>query len=106
MDNALDMISVCSVENTFLYISPSVERVLGYRPEELIGATVSDFVHPDDLAEYGQRIIEEIQTASGPFGPIEARYRHKDGSWRHLETTMNVLVDDPDVGVSSASVGT
>lgn len=97
----MDMVSVCSVENTFLYISPSVERVLGYRPEELIGATVSEFVHPDDLAGYGQRIIEEIQTASGPsgpFGPIEARYRHKDGSWRHLETTMNVLVDDPDVG--------
>ncbi|MDQ4105951.1 MAG: PAS domain S-box protein, partial [Actinomycetota bacterium] len=97
VDNALDMISVCSVENTFLYVSPSVERVLGYRPEELVGATVSDLVHPDDLAGYGQRIIEEIQTASGPFGPIEARYRRKDGSWRHLETTMNVLVDDPDV---------
>lgn len=91
------MISLCSKENTFLYVSPSVERVLGYLPEELIGTTVSELVHPDDLEGYGQRIIEEIQMASGPVGPIEARYRHKDGSWRYLETTVNISTDNPDV---------
>ena len=91
------MIALCSPENTFLYVSPSVERVLGYEPEELIGTVISDLVHPEDLEGYGNALVEEISSASGPFGPIEARYRHKDGSWRHLEVTMNALVDDPDV---------
>lgn len=98
VENSLDVISLCSAENTFLYASPSVERVLGYTPEELIGTSISELVHPDDFAEYGQTIIEGLQAGSGPFGPIEARYRHKDGSWRCLETTMNVLTDDPDIG--------
>lgn len=98
VENSLDVISLCSAENNFLYASPSVERVLGYTPEELIGTSVSELVHPDDLAEYGQTIIEGLQAGSGPFGPIEARYWHKDGSWRCLETTMNVLIDDSDIG--------
>lgn len=98
VENSLDVISLCSAENTFLYTSPSVEHVLGYTPEELVGTSVSGLVHPDDLASFGQRIIEEIRAGSGPFGPVEARYRHKDGSWRCLETTINVLIHDPDVG--------
>jgi len=75
-----------------------VERVLGYKPEELVGTAVSDLVHPEDLAEYGQAVIGGVREASGPFGPVEARFRHKDGYWRYLETTLNVLLDDPEVG--------
>lgn len=98
LDKALDVISLCSAENAFLYVSPSVEDVLGYAPEELVGTTVSDLVHPDDLAAYVREVIEGMREASGPFGPVTARYRHRDGSWRHLETTLNVLLDDPEVG--------
>ena len=98
LDNALDVVSLCSAENAFLYVSPSVEDVLGYAPEELVGTTVSDLVHPDDLAGYVRDVIEGIRVTSGPFGPVEARYRHRDGSWRYLETTLNVLLDDPEVG--------
>ncbi len=95
LQNALDVISLCSADNTFRYVSPSVERVLGYRPEELLGTVISDLLHPEDLEKFGNRTIEEIQTGSGSYGPIEGRYRHKDGSWRHLETTVNILLDDP-----------
>jgi PAS domain S-box-containing protein len=98
LDNALDVVSLCSAENAFLYVSPSVEDVLGYRPEELVGTEISELVHPDDLSGYAREVIEGMREASGPFGPVEARYRHKDGSWRHLETTLNVLLDDPEVG--------
>ena len=97
MQNTLDIVALCSPENTFRYVSPSVERVLGYQPEELIGTVISDLVHPEDLEAYGNAMIEELESVSGPFGPIEARYRHKDGSWRHLEVTINSLVDDPEV---------
>ena len=97
LDHALDVVSLCSAENVFLYVSPSVEDVLGYAPEELVGTTASDLVHPDDAAGYGREVVEGFREVSGPFGPLEARYRHKDGSWRYLETTINVLLDDPEV---------
>ncbi|MDQ3430372.1 MAG: PAS domain S-box protein [Actinomycetota bacterium] len=97
LDHALDVVSLCSAENAFLYVSPSVEDVLGYAPEELVGTTASDLVHPDDAAGYGREVVEGFREVSGPFGPLEARYRHKDGSWRYLETTINVLLDDPEV---------
>ncbi len=97
VENAVDMISLCNPDNTFRYVSPSVEQILGYRPEELLGTVVSNLVHPEDLEKYGYELIEEIMQGTGPHTPVTARYRHTDGSWRWLETTLNILVDDPSV---------
>ncbi|MBA3276844.1 MAG: PAS domain S-box protein, partial [Chloroflexia bacterium] len=48
VQQAADIIIVLDADGTRKYISPSVERVLGYRPEELIGGSLSDLRHPDD----------------------------------------------------------
>ena len=50
IQNLSDIITVVAVDGTMLYHSPSVERVVGYRPSELIGNSLLDFIHPDDLA--------------------------------------------------------
>ncbi len=103
-EHSLDLISLINPDNTFRYISPSVRRLLGYEPEELKGTLVSDLVHPEDFDRFGREIVEQIQSGISPSGPIEGRYRHKDGSWRHLESTCNVLIDDLNVeGVVCAS---
>jgi diguanylate cyclase (GGDEF)-like protein/PAS domain S-box-containing protein len=96
-ENSSDVISLINLDNTIRYISPSVKRVLGYEPEELEGTLVSDLVHQEDFDRFGRKIVEEIQSGISPSRPIEARYQHRDGSWRHLETTFNVLIDDPNV---------
>ena len=94
---ASDIITILEADGTIRYESPAVEQVLGYRPEELIGSDIVDYVHPEDV----RRAVTELATIrSSPEarGPVEVRFRHKDGSWRYLEGIGNNLLDDPDVG--------
>jgi two-component system, cell cycle sensor histidine kinase and response regulator CckA len=79
------VITVLNVAGIFRYQSPSSERVLGYSPAELTGRQVSDFIHPEDLS----RVREALQRAAGlPAIPrtVEYRFRHRNGSWRILES--------------------
>src|SRR5579864_2977127 len=77
IEHSLDLISILNVDGTIRYVSPSHERVLGYRLEEFVGQNVFDFVHSDDLPG----IKEAFKLADGAAS-LEFRFRHKDGSWR------------------------
>jgi diguanylate cyclase (GGDEF)-like protein/PAS domain S-box-containing protein len=68
--------------------------LLGYEPEELEGTVVSDLLHPEDFERSGRTLVEQIQGGTITSGPVEGRYRHKDGSYRYLETALNVLIDN------------
>jgi PAS domain S-box-containing protein len=98
VQNALDIVMVTDAEGTIRYISPSVERVLGYRSEEMVGTSIAKYVHADDL----ERALEELAKAASKPGvhpvAVETRVRHKDDSWRHLEGIANNLLGDPAVG--------
>ncbi len=97
IENASDLVSVVSVDGTIKYASPSHERILGYRPEELEGKNVFDLTHPDDRAEPWNVFTRE-RGAFGELHCIELRYRHKDGSWRVLEGVIKNLINNPAVG--------
>ncbi|HEX2181641.1 MAG TPA: PAS domain S-box protein [Rubrobacteraceae bacterium] len=98
VQNALDIVMVTDAQGTVRYISPSIERVLGYRPEEMVGTNTAAYIHPDDL----ERALGELSGAASRPGvhpvAVETRVRHKDGSWRNLEGIANNLLDDPVVG--------
>lgn len=94
IQHASDIITVLAPDGTIRYESPSVERVLGYTPEEMVGGPVIDYVHPEDAGRVeaaGARLLKE----GGITDPLEVRFRHKDGSWRHLETIATNLLDHP-----------
>ena len=97
VQNSSDVITVVDAEGTISYVSPAVERVTGYPPEELVGKSVFDHVRPGDL-EQGRRTFAEIWSQPGIHPPFEFRVPHKDGSWRHSEFLLNNLLDDPSVG--------
>jgi PAS domain S-box-containing protein len=98
VENTLDMLAIINPDNTWRYVSPAFERVLGYEPEELVGALSSDLLHPDDLVQVmSSGDFDEIAEARGPTPPIEYRYRHKDGSYRYLAVILNNLMDDPSI---------
>jgi len=84
IEDALDIITVTDRTSKVLYASPAVERVLGFRPEELMGQRVFKFIHPDDLVSalkvFGRAVLHPGTPQSHRF-----RHRHKDGSWRMLE---------------------
>jgi PAS domain S-box-containing protein len=91
-----DIITVVDAEGAIRYVSPAVERVLGYEPEEMVGESALDFVHPDDREE-AMSLLAGVSSEPGVQPLVEFRVPHKDGSWRYLEHTVNNLLDDPSV---------
>jgi diguanylate cyclase (GGDEF)-like protein/PAS domain S-box-containing protein len=92
--NASDVITILETDGIVRYDSPAIERVLGYRPEERVGKSAFEYIHPDDV-ERVKRTFTEAVDESGVQPPVEFRIRHKDGSWRHVEVIRSNLLDDP-----------
>jgi diguanylate cyclase (GGDEF)-like protein/PAS domain S-box-containing protein len=96
VQNTSDIITILDADGTIDYISPAVERVTGYKPEEQIGTDAFRPVHPDDR-EQALSIFAEVLKSPGLHPPLEFRMPHKDGSWRYLEHVVNNLLEDPAV---------
>jgi PAS domain S-box-containing protein len=94
IENAAEIISVLNPDGKRRYISPSVERSLGFKPEELIGKDPFDLVHPDDVLEL-RKLFAAGLSQPGFVARREVRLRAKDGSWRIHETIGHNLLDDP-----------
>ncbi|HLF74309.1 MAG TPA: PAS domain S-box protein [Anaerolineales bacterium] len=94
IENSSDAISLISGEGIILYESPSVSRILGYSPEELVGRKFSELLHPDDLPQVipiFSRILEQ------PYEAVTAsvRCRHKNGAWLWIEGIGKNLLAEP-----------
>lgn len=97
-EHSSDIASILDFEGLALYESPSIERILGYRPDELRGQRVFDYVHPDDREQTVAAFRDLVET--GTPRPVEFRFRHRDGRWRVLEGIGRLLpVDSPVPGV-------
>jgi diguanylate cyclase (GGDEF)-like protein/PAS domain S-box-containing protein len=96
VQKACDVMGVLEADGTIRYVSPAVENMLGYLPQELIGTKVFDYVHPDDFERASGALTETLKTP-GILPPMGFRARSADGSWRHVEVVRNNLLDDPNV---------
>jgi diguanylate cyclase (GGDEF)-like protein/PAS domain S-box-containing protein len=85
------MIALVDVKGRRLYNSPSYKRVLGYSPAELSETSSFEQIHPDDR----MRVLEAAREAreSGVGKGLEYRIKHKDGSWRVLESIASTIRD-------------
>ena len=88
-ENAADMIAVIDLNGNRLYNSPAYQRILGYGPEELAATSSMDQIHPDDRARVQEVSAKASSTGRGE--QLEYRVRHKDGSWRFLESTASTI---------------
>ncbi|MCJ7522189.1 MAG: PAS domain-containing protein, partial [Dehalococcoidia bacterium] len=102
IENALDPVIIINRNGTIGYKSSAIEHVLGYRPEDDIGRSSFDFVHPDDLPGAANAFARLIQT-SGSTMQYELRARHADSSWHMLQIMGQNLLDNPAVGGVVAS---
>src|SRR5215207_1632519 len=91
-----DIITILEADGSIRYVSPAVERVMGYKPEEQIGTNAFGSVHPADR-EQASNTFAEVLKRPGLHAPLEFRVPHKDGSWRYLEHVVNNLLEDPTV---------
>jgi diguanylate cyclase (GGDEF)-like protein/PAS domain S-box-containing protein len=94
LENTSDVICVLAPDGSFRYISPAVERVLGYLPEALIGTVGFDYVHAEDAASVAESFAGILKTP-GVNTPLQFRVRTADGSLRHVEAVPNNQLDDP-----------
>jgi len=90
-ENAADMIAVIDAEGRRIYNSPSYEKVLGYSQQELKSTSSIEQVHPEDRPRLMEAATKARLTGRGER--LEYRIRHKDGSWRILESTASVIQD-------------
>jgi PAS domain S-box-containing protein len=96
VQNTSDIITILEADGTIRYESPSIERILGYSLEEMIGTNAFEYVHPDDAERVVGVFNEELLRSRRNRG-VEFRFRHKDGSWRYLEALGSNLIDDPSI---------
>ncbi len=94
IENALDMFTIIDVDGTILYESPSFIRILGFTPEEMVGKSAFDFVHPDDMSGVLQIFLEGVGSPES-IRTGEFRLRRRDGSWINVESIGQNLLDDP-----------
>jgi len=90
-ENAADLIAVVDMQGNRIYNSLSYEKVLGYTAEELRSSSSFEQIHPDDKEYVLQAAAEARRTGVGR--PMEYRIRHKNGTWRVLESTASVIGD-------------
>jgi PAS domain S-box-containing protein len=93
IEHASDLITVLNLEGLIRFQSPSLERVLGYAPTELLGRSVFEFVPPEDLPQTRVSIERALSEPSATVS-LECRFRHQDGQWRILQSSGRALPVD------------
>src|SRR5271168_2526318 len=91
-ENAADMIALVDVKGRRLYNSPAYKRILGYSAAELGETSSLEQIHPDDRFKVLDAAHEARRTGVGK--KVEYRIRHKDGTWRVLESVAGTIRDE------------
>jgi len=103
-ENTSDVISLhdLNLQATFIYINPSIKENTGYKPEELLGKSPFEFIHPDDRKNLLLILKDYVDTKIRKFlnvkelpstKRIEFRFRDKRGNWRYFQSTVNIVTD-------------
>lgn len=96
--NASDLTLVLDADGRIRYASPSSERVLGRRPDLLVGEDLFDYVHLEDLGVVGPAFTGNLGKPGATGDRVEYRMSHTDGTYRSLEGVATNLMDTPSVG--------
>ena len=90
---AADMITILDRDGIVLFQSPSVEHVLGYPSDTVVGRHVFERVHPDDRPAAASALARGWTTPSATT-PLELRLQHADGNWRVLEVVGSAFTPE------------
>jgi len=92
-ENMSDMVALHAPDGRYLWVSPSVKRILGYLSDDLVGADPYDLFHPDDVESIRNETHKTAFTGDGNI-LIRYRIRRADGEYIWFETLTQPIVDD------------
>ena len=96
VEHSSDVLAVLAADGTLTYQSPALARVMGWRPDELVGRPALELVHPDDAERVAAAIAGSFSRPGVPVS-VTYRYRHADGHWVDLTSIGTNHLDDPAV---------
>ncbi|MGD0708412.1 MAG: PAS domain S-box protein [Anaerolineaceae bacterium] len=89
-ENATDVITLYNPDSSTVYISPSIEHLLGYTPDQLLGKDPFEVLHPDDINKLKElQLVKYFKNTRRPN--FECRARHADGHYVWIESTMQPI---------------
>ncbi|WP_349238950.1 PAS domain-containing protein [Flavobacterium yafengii] len=101
-DNTVDLVCLHNSNTSFQYISPSIKKLLGYTPEELIGKSPLDYVHPENLKELLEKFYNFIEKKNDES--VQCRFLTKQGDYKWLEIKASIITDNGvTIGFQSSS---
>src|SRR5215212_2321274 len=96
VENSSDALLLLDPEGRVRYVTPSSTRYLGWTPDQMIGRSIFDFLHPDDRDLANVRMADMLGRPNQPV-TAEVRFLHIDGTARILEGVASNRLDDPSV---------
>jgi len=93
-EQSSDIILMINKKGVITYENGTVNKLLGYAPEDRIGASALENIHPEDLKSNVEKFRNLFSDIHAPLLSTEVRIRHKDGSWRTFEEMASGLVRD------------
>ncbi|MFO7999684.1 MAG: PAS domain S-box protein [Marinilabilia sp.] len=96
VSNIGDVIVIIDKNEINQYKSPNITTLFGWQPEELVGKSSWDQIHPDDV-EAGKKFIRTLLHKPNATGTTQVRYRRKDGRYVWIEITLVNLLHDSDI---------
>ena len=97
IENSLDGIVVLSEQGKSLYVSPSINGILGYSEEDALQTDIFALSHPDDLSEVNSLLERVARDRDGSIHVFTGRMRDKNNEWRWLEAKVRNLLHEPSV---------
>src|SRR5271163_2686060 len=96
LDCAHELLAILSADGIMLHANARSAHVLGVRPDELVGRSLTDFLHPDDLQEMRSRLRGFADVPNGAQKG-RCRLRSKTGEWRWFEATISSCLKNTSV---------
>ncbi|MCA1752091.1 MAG: PAS domain S-box protein [Flavobacteriales bacterium] len=98
LENSGEAVAIMNAEGKAIYVSASVEGLLGYSVEEAMQIDLFGTLHPEDVPRVQKVLEESMQTPGKAIQGGTARMRLKNGTYRYFDATITNMFHEPDIG--------
>ncbi|NEV94003.1 PAS domain S-box protein [Psychroflexus sp. YR1-1] len=97
LEHGSDPVMLLNKDGRINYISPNVQKMLGYSEEEILNLGLHEIYHPEDVREAFLELSQCIDAPGDTLISSIKRMKHKNEAWRWVEVSLTNLLNDPDV---------